>query len=351
MRTIGSRLFQLQCFLFAGFFFAASAAFGSDLLFSDDFRSGDLSTHNDHFRWGSGGIPNPGSGSDTIVELVGPHGTPVKARRFRYVGFEDGGSGDAAHWSEQRFSLTHSVHDQRTSNGHSDVAFPEVWISFRMHVPENYFHMMRGGRASGDNQKGWIYLWKDAYERWTSSWPDAEVTPTSISTHWWPLSDDPEDVAYGMSRMAIAATSERLGWGQRDEPTFLREAETISGSRWNNGRPYAFSGEEFGTWVHYTFGVRVASDPGNVNDGFFRMYKDGELAVAWEGLDNGSTEVGRNGFDRGYLMGYHNTGYNETTEYHLTDFKIGLTKDSVLKGFNEANPLARPKPPALESAN
>ena len=348
MSNMRSCLCRLQGFLFAGIVFASGPALGSDPLFSDDFGSGDLSTHNDHFRWGSGGIPNPGSGSDRVVEVAGPHGTPVKARRFRYVGFNDGGSGDAARWDEQRFTLTKSVFDERTPNGQSDVAYPEVWISFWMRVPVNYFHMMRNGSPSGDNQKGWIYLWKDAYERWDSSWPDEAVTPTSISTHWWPLSDNSESVNYGMSRMTIVASSKRSGWGHLDTPTFLRVDEAIAG---RSDRPYAFSRDEYGTWVHYTFGVRVASIPGASGDGFFRMYKDGELAVAWEGLNNGSTDVGQNGFDRGYLMGYHNTGYNETTEYHLTDFKIGLTKDSVLKGFNEANPLARPKPPALESAN
>jgi hypothetical protein len=344
MNKFGSCLRRLHCLLFIGFFAVSVPAFGSDLLFSDDFGSGDLSTHNDHFRWGSGSMPSEGSGSGRIFDVVGPQGVPVKALRFRYTGFNDGGSGDAAKWAEQRFSLTRSITDQRTSNDSSDVAHPEVWISFWMHVPGNYFHMMRDGRPSGDNQKGWLYLWKDGYERWNSKWEDEEVTPTAINVSWWPLSDESGTLNYGMSRVSITATSERNGWGHNSTPSFLRQNEAVVG---REDRPYSFLRNEFGTWVHYTYGVRVASTPGVSGDGFFRMYKNGELAVAWEGLNNGSPDRERNGFDRGYLMGYHNTGYDETTDYFITDFKIGLTKDSVLTDFYDAYPPVKPKPPTF----
>jgi hypothetical protein len=323
--TLSRRVFFAKLVM-ASILLVSHVTAAAELLFIESFETGDLSRHNNHFRWGSGGSQSPGVGSGRIVEVVGPLGRPVNALRFRYIGFEDGGSGDAAHWSEQRFTLTRSSNEARSSNGHSSVIYPEVWISVWMHVPSNYFHMMRGGRPSGDNQKGWIYLWKDAYERWTSQWSDDDVTPTALNVSWWPLSDDPEHVNFGASRMNIMATRHRTNWGARNTPTFIRQAERIVGS---TNLPYAFLKSEHGTWVHYTFGARVASSPANA-DGFFRMYKNGELAVAWEGLDNGSDVPTKNGFDRGYIMGYHNTGYAKTTEYLITDFRFGTSKQGVL---------------------
>jgi hypothetical protein len=295
-----------------------------NLLFRDDFASGDLATHNDYFRWGQGAVPGPGAGSGRIVTVQGPHGTDVQALRFRYVGIDDGGAGDQAHFSEQRFALTRSADEDRDSTRPSDVSYPEVWISYWLYVPENYHHNLTGGTISGANQKGWLYLWKDRYERWTSAVSDDEVTPTSASLHWWPATEDQTRDDYGLSRASLVASRERSRWGHRTDASFVRDAERVGSS----SEGYVFLRDEFGTWVHYTFGARVASDA-DTPDGFVRIYKDGELFLAWENLDLGSDSPQTNGFDRGYLLGYHNAAYTRTTIYYLADFKFGLTRESV----------------------
>lgn len=296
-----------------------------NLLFADDFSSGDMSKHNDFFRWTQGDVPAPGSGSGRVVTVDGPDGTEVQARRFRYVGVEDGGSGDAAHFSEQRFALTQSVSEERSRNAPSDVAYPEVWISYWMYVPDNYHHNLKDGTISGSNQKGWIYLWKDRYEKWQASDPDAEVTPTSASLHWWPLTEDENSDNFGMTRASLVATRGRNGWGHDGNASFIRDQEQVP----NSTRNYAFLESEYGTWVHYTFGMKVASDAQS-DDGFVRIYKNGELALAWENEGNGSDDPDTNGFDRGYLLGYHNAVYTKTTTYFITDFKFGLTREAVM---------------------
>jgi hypothetical protein len=288
----------------------ALAATGAQaqLLFQDDFSTGDLSKHNDRFRWGSGSIPKAGAGATNFDRITGPKGTQVNARRFRY-----------GTWQEQRFHLTASKSESRGSNTKSKVAHREIWISYWMRVPSNYYHRKTGG-AAGHNNKGWVYLWKDAYERWTSSWADSDVTPTSMSLHWWPVSSPA-----GTSRVTVVASRYRDNWGNRARMSQLTKERQIPGAE--AGRAFAFLPTEYGKWVRYTFGMRTSSKKG-ANDGFARIYVNGKLAMAMEKLDSGGNS-GQNGFDRGYIMGYHNSGYAKSTTYYITDFRIGTTPESV----------------------
>lgn len=95
----------------------------------------------------------------------------------------------------------------------------------------------------------------------------------------------------------------------------------------STGQCYAFLPSEYGEWVHYAFGMRTASKEG-AEDGFMRIYIDGELALAMEGLDSGADD-GENGFDRGYLPGYHNSACEEMTTFCVTDFMFGTSSESV----------------------
>lgn len=119
------------------------------LLFADDFSTGDLSRHNDHFRWGgSGDIYAPGANADRIEEIAGPDGEMVNALRFHYLGQSN--PEGPSNWSEVRFHLTESVDEARTESGASNVAHREVWVSYATKIPENYHHS--AGRLR--NQKG-----------------------------------------------------------------------------------------------------------------------------------------------------------------------------------------------------
>jgi hypothetical protein len=295
-----------------------------NLLFADDFSSGDMAKHNDYFRWTQGAPRDPGTRASSIVTVEGPRGQDVQARRFQYIGTEDGGEGDDLHFSEQRFALTTSVDEQRSRSDTSNTAYPEVWFSYWMRVPNNYHHHLTDGTTSGANKKGWLYLWKDRYEKWQDSVDDEKVTPTTASLHWWPTTENQDDSDYGMTRTSLVATRGRSGWGHDFSASFTRPEEDVSDSDSN----FTFLKPEYGTWVHYTFGIKVASADG-ADDGFVRIYKGGELAVAWEDSNHGSDEAATNGFDRGYLMGYHNPSYTETTTFLLTDFKFGLTQEAV----------------------
>jgi hypothetical protein len=314
--------FGLLIFTGAIVWLATTEVATARLIFHDDFSTGDMSHHNANFRWGNGALLFSGEGADNVDRVTGPDGRSLNARRFRY-----------GVWQEQRFQLTSSVDEHRTQNSPSDVAYQELWISYWMRVPENYHHRNSGGKA-GHNNKGWLYLWKDGYEQWHSSWSDdATVTPTSLSLHWWPSSRAP-----GETQVSVISSRYRNNWGGRNRMTTCADERRIDGST----GCLAFLKSEHGRWVRYTFGMRAASSE-RAADGFMRIYADGQLAMSMEGLSGGGNGS-RNGFDRGYIMGYHNSGYDERTTFYIADFRIGTTPESV--GLDVSG-RQRPQPPVL----
>jgi len=324
--TTHLRFAVLPCALFLASFTPWHDA-GAELLFADDFSTGDISKHNDFFRWGGNGqIPSPGTNSSRIEQVAGPHGTPVNAMRFRYMALDSDGSSNSKHWAEQRFHLTQSVDEVRTSSGESSVAHQEIWIRYWMFVPENYHHLLNeAGTRAGQNNKGWIYLWNRNYS--PAQHPDGEPSPVSNHIEWWPTSNNES-----------FTTIVRRKGGGHSPPSWRHENQ---GNR-------AFLPSDYGQWVDFAFGLRLKSFKG-ADDPFIQVYKNEDLILEWdstrfpEEYDSWASndDPSMNGFDRGYIMGYHNSGYTETTTFYITDFRIGTTPRSVGLGH------APPKPPVM----
>ena len=296
----------------------------AELLFTDDFSTGDISKHNDFFRWGGNGlIPSPGTGGSRIEQVTGPHGTPVNAMRFRYMALDSDGSSNSKHWAEQRFHLTESIDEERTATGESNVAHQEIWIRYSMFVPQNYFHLLNEqGRPQGQNNKGWLTLWNRNYA--ASQHPDGEPAPVHNRIEWWPSANNQS-----------YTTAVRRSGGGHAAPIWRHESQ---GNR-------AFLPSDYGRWVDFAFGMKLKSFKG-ADDAFIRAYKNGNLILEWDATQfpeeydswARNDDPTMNGFDRGYIMGYHNSGYDETTTFHITNFKIGTTAASV--GLGQARPLA-----------
>jgi hypothetical protein len=333
LKWLGSKYPIITALLFAGLSVIPNTAaiYAADFSFEDDFSSGGLGKRNDFFRWGSGTILAEDSTSTTIVQVTGPSGTPVNARRFRYIGLNEGGSGDAAHWSEQRFTLTTTKDEPRTSNGHSGTAYPEIWISYWFFWPANYAHKIK----DSGNAKGPIFLWKNAYDRSTSNWTDEEVTPVAMSLQWWPTD--------GMrSRQSVIHSRYRTNWGHAGWNEYIAP-DYVHGDPKNREARNALAGE-LGKWVHYVWGFKV-SDYEGARNGFVKGYANGVLIMSTVHDAGGDPAKNHNGVDRGYLMGYSNTGYDETTTFYLADWKIGTSRAAV----DTANQAEKPKPPQLIS--
>lgn len=138
----------------------------------------------------------------------------------------------------------------------------------------------------------------------------------SLHWEWWPTSEG----------QSVASWLLRKGSGHGD-PTWVREDHRVDES----SRGLTRLKSDYGQWVDFAFRFRVSSGPG-VEDAMMQIYKNGELIqekdnfVAYPAHED---DYHLAGFDRGYLLGYHNAAYAEDTIYYIADFKIGTSGGSV----------------------
>src|SRR6267143_3543372 len=134
----------------------ASSANGSTptsgLIFQDNFTTGDLSAHNDFFRWGDGTLMiAPGVLTMPVVSVPGPNGAS-KALQFTF-----------GTWQEVRFALTQTASEIRAgANASSSVAYPDVFTCYDLYIPSNYYQNNIGVGAVNDK---WFAIWKDGYQQ------------------------------------------------------------------------------------------------------------------------------------------------------------------------------------------
>jgi hypothetical protein len=115
-------------------------------------------------------------------------------------------------------------------------------------------------------------------------------------------------------------------WVTGEEPfTTVEQSHRLPG---NPQAAYAFRPTtDIGRWQHIAFGYKMADSP-SVKNGYIKIYKDGVLAAERVNMDNYLAPP-LNGVDRGYLFGYHNSGYYETTTFYITGFKFGTSEADV----------------------
>lgn len=257
-----------------GLLFAASAA-SAGVIFQDDFRSGDLSKKlNGVNFWtnnSSSYVQPSATGPSTIT--VKPETTPGDySVRALYAGTPNLAE-DAR--PELRFKL--------------GKQYSELWISFRLYVPKNYFHRVPIG--SGNNKFLILY---------GPSTGDNEVTNSVhyIDFEEWPTADGGGSVEMQWKRM-----SQQMGW--------IKAPKT-----WGIGEP-----EDRGRWHNYVFHYKMATSARN--DGVVQVWKNGNLVHNVTNLDN--YNPGYNYFEWGYIFGASNSGFNTDTELRLDDITFSTT--------------------------
>lgn len=123
----------LGALLCSPFLSVAPSNASAEVIFSDNFGTGDLSYSESGFKWTN----------RTRVEVVPENAyTGTHAARFRYPGSPDPEK-DA--WAELRFDL--------------GAWYPELWIQYHLFIPENYVH--RG--ESWSNNK-FLRVWGTDYD-------------------------------------------------------------------------------------------------------------------------------------------------------------------------------------------
>lgn len=263
------------------------------VLFEDDLVSGDFSKHNAYWRWGKdGNIPAPGAFADKIVSVPGPQGPNVNAIEFTY-----------GTWQEAGFCLTESISQTMTAidDPDNDSHYPEVWLQYDMFVPANYTHA--SNLNSIVNNKGFASMWQGTYS------PEVKLQGV---TEWWPKPD-------GYSEISVNIDGHKRG--------FDYVAPSHQSTYYKPNACLAFIPADLGNWITFTFHW-VAPSGHQTMDGEWEFYRNGTLIGRMTGINfdkrNPQTS-GPIGFNRGYFLGYHNSGYAAETTFYITNVKFGGT--------------------------
>ena len=312
---------QSTLLLHAGNAYSANGTtYTSGLIFSDSFTTGDLSAHSAFFRWGDGTmIIQPGELTMPVVSVAGPGGTTVKAIQFTN-----------GTWQEVRFALTQSATEIRASaNASSNVAYPEIFTCYDLFIPTNYYQSSNGVGAVNDK---WFAIWKNGYQ-----------TTNSGVANWFELLPD----GTGNS---IATGTDNTNGGLNKGVTTVIASDQVPGA--TPAEAYGVRTSESGQWHQYCYHTLVPTNATS-HDGKMEVYKDGTLHYAWDNIVYWAPDgVAANaGFDRGYLLGYHNSVVPSGTQtWYLANFKIGTTAASVgLTGTSTSSGGGTTTPPPATS--
>lgn len=246
----------------------------SEIFFQDGFESGDKSFTQNGVRWADSNsvtvnTANPKSGS---------YG--MQMRYWATPNNEDS-------WSEQRFSLGGN--------------YPDIWVSYDMHIPANYNHRTQSGSA---NNKAFLYMWSGNYGS-----PNGPM----IGPEFWPNGDGTSNA----SMRVFGPGLDRHIW---------------------DACPVAIKSSDAGKWVKIIAHYKYASSSNN--DGIaqiWKVYADGSTELTCN-VTNGAWYVaGARGFDQGYLLGWSNSGFNEDTSFQIDNIVMSTT--SLLPG-TAAAPMA-----------
>ena len=139
-------------------------------LFMDGFESKGLNTTNNNISWGESAY--------AAVSTDHAKGG-IYSLKFTYAATDE----LTDSWSEQRFRL--------------GKAYKEIWISYDIRIPENYYHRKVANGSS--NNKGFLMLWAGDYSNpsgfklGTEFWPEADGVSTAsirlsglgFDKHFW----------------------------------------------------------------------------------------------------------------------------------------------------------------------
>ena len=233
------------------------------VIFQDDFNTGDiLKKLNGAAFWtnnSSSSIPPGATGRSTIT--VKPETT----------------SGDFSVRALYAGSLDLTVDARPELRFNLGGQYPELWVSFRVYIPSNYYHRDALG---SDNNKFFIIDNTDG-----SQYFDFEI---------WLLGTN------GGDRLSFNSKYNGVAQGHK----FYATDTTI-------GTP-----ADRGKWHNYVLHIKLATTAIS-NDGMAQIWKNGVLTMNFQNLAHYTP--GANYFGDGYIFGASNSGFNEDTELRLDD--------------------------------
>ncbi|MCH8532306.1 MAG: polysaccharide lyase [Saccharospirillum sp.] len=201
--------------------------------------------------------------------------------RFRYPAMPNG------ELAEQRFFL--------------GGAYPEIWLSWWIRVPTNFYH--QGGYMERNHKL--FYIWQSGYT-------------ANVETH---------GATIGLE--------------------FRGDGNGGSVTQGSDSVPFIDVSTDRGRWMHFVVNVKQNSENG-VNDGHIKMWRKWEDESTYDVIrdrENVSVRIstieGEEGFREGYLMGWHNGGYQQNTEWLLDDFVVSTESLFDSRPLPPINPVVR----------
>ena len=242
--------------------------------FVEDFETGDLSNTMGGFSW---------SGRSTPVRCGEQAFSGNCARRFGYRGVPDGEDGMA----EQRFDI--GVANKST----------ELWIEYQLYVPDNLVRRV----STGPNNDKFFFLWdENTYQTKRLhmeflTLPGGSTGAATFSMKWADTQHS------GISAWALRA------------PGFL--AVDMRGT-WVRIRYHAALGVGGGTTVQGSGSATRGQD----GTGVFQLWVNDDLLIDVSTLSFDPIGIADPGFQKGYIFGWSNSGYDEDTIWYVDDFKV-----------------------------
>lgn len=238
---------------------------GAPPFFQDNFDSGVLTSANG-FRWRDN--------TNVIVSDENAY-SGSHALRFRYSGRERDKDG----MSEQRFDMGRYL--------------SELWLDYMIYVPANFAH-----RADRPHNNKFFVLWRDKY---------SGVHTWSVAVEYERGGSDENSVSRFMARTPEHTLTRNTGRPGKYWPQFIGPNNPVKVGQWNRIR----------------FHVKAATTRTS-GDGVMEMWVNDQLFFSfYEGhYHNGDLTVADAVLKQGYLMGWANSGFTETTDFFIDDVKF-----------------------------
>ncbi len=179
---------------------------------------------------------------------------------------------------------------------------PEVWTQFKLYVPSNYAH--RSGYGSTNNKI--FRLWGNTYD---------DIEKVGFST--WSYN--------GMSNI-------QSDWNYNGEGIGPK------GNAYNS----FITSSDLGKWMTIKIQVKAATA---TQKGTLRLWKNGALVIDNNGTMNSYSASNPHAYRYGYLLGWSNSGFTQTTYMYIDDVVFATTEADL--GGGGSTTTSAPSAPSL----
>lgn len=244
------------------------------IIFQDGFEAGRLGTSQNGARWS-----DSNRGPDDGLQV-----SSDRARSGKYslkFTFGGGGSSDDA-WSEQRFKL--------------GGQYKEVWFKYDLYIPDNFEH-----RSVSPSNNKFLALYAAPY------------TENGFESNFSTSSNGSGGSNLGMHYEKSESSSDEKVLYPASGKSFL-------------------TADDRGKWVTIKVHLKVPS-ANFANDGVMQLWKNDAPVIDVRNLDNYG--LVKNYIDEIYILGWSNSGFNQTTSFYLDNF---VFSDTPIDGTSPAAP-------------